>query len=292
MDDFCTHHFATFQSERRLREKQKKLRAQQQVLRKTLLDSMKSHGHKNVQIAGEGDARHQIKLSRYYVPKQLTREALDDAKIDWTGAASQSFDDQIHHIVEEVKKLMRDGRPFVDVKPCGKRSRERLPLVGGGALSGGGTRTNGNNGGRGSTDPFTSTACQLATLKEEMRGVATNLKNMRNTPETKSIEATALRYMIENHAKKRCINIRHKGEVTKFIIRRVSENRRPNLTIKSLKACVKQALEEQHSTGQLRPGVFKTRLYELTVAATVPIKKETIKFDTIVTSDAVGQALR
>ena len=268
MDAYVQHQFATHAAETQLRQRLAQLRTKQKPLKEQLFDSMRRNKDKNVQVAGPEGARHQVKINRYIFPKKLTRELLDTATIDWNAAASQSFDDQLDHIVEELKKVTRESRPYVQVGVCGKRNKGILPLAGGGRF--------GNESL--SNDPFCVNTRKLAKLNEEAKAINTQLRQITQTAEAKALAEKAVTEMADSHAKRRVFNVRFGDEVHKFEVTRRTENKTPDLTIKLLKACVAEVLKRQHAQGKFIPSQFNDLLYDMLRESMKPVKKERIEF--------------
>lgn len=268
MDAYVQRQFATHAAEAQLRQRVAQLKALQKPLKDLLFESMRRNKDKNVQVAGQGGARHQVKMSRYNIPKQLTRELLDTAKIDWNAAASQSFDDQLNHLVDELKKVTRESRPYVTVGECGKRNKEILPLAGGGGFGDDSL----------SNDPFCVAARKLANLNQEMKKTNAELRKITQAPEAKALASKAVAEMADGHAKRRVFNVRFGDEVRKFEVTRRTENKRPDLTVKLLKACVAEVLKQQHKQGKFIPSQFNDLLYKMLKEHLKPVKKDRIEF--------------
>ena len=145
MNSYCQKQFSTYDAQVHSRRRQQELRLRQRELRAGLLEVMRQQNLKNVQVQAPDGSRLQVKISRYPVPRVITQDVLDEARIDWSAAFLLTVEEQVAHVVAEIKKVARDTRPYVDVVVCGKRSRDRLQLVGGNGGKGG----NGGNGGNG-----------------------------------------------------------------------------------------------------------------------------------------------
>jgi hypothetical protein len=270
MDAFCQQQFNTYAAEGQVKLKQQKLKGQNRALRALLVDAMRSQNMKNVQVAGPDGQRLQVKLGRYYLPVALTAEALAGAPIDWNAAAQQSIDDQCAHLVAEVRKLTQDGRPCVNVTPCGKRSRTALPLVGGDDRA---------------ADPFRNAAIQLATHKEIYRGLSQQLKVLTGGAGAAEAAAEALQGMRDTHRKKRAYKIRHNGVVHNCELVRKDERKRPSVTLKLLKGVVRQILEAQHARHTFNPTEIRRQLLSMVEEATQPVLKSKVEFRMVKAKD-------
>ena len=289
MEKYCQCQFATYQDQERIRKRQQDLRAQQRDIRAGLLEIMRQKGLKNVQVEGQHGARFQVKLSRYPVPRVLTQDVLDEARIDWAAAFELAHDEQVAHIVDEIKKVARDTRPYVDVVECGKRLRDRLPLVGGGNKGGGGG--GGGGGGSGGSDPFTDAVLHLAAHKDELRHETQALMELVGTKQAKLAAASVLEEMAKLDLKKQQVNLSSKdGGLHKFVVERKVEWRRPTVTVKAITAAVKAALADHasssssssssssHNANTRNPAVVKQRILDYIAEATRPVLHETLHF--------------
>lgn len=285
MEKYCQSQFATYHDQERIRKRQQDLRAQQRDIRAGLLEIMRQKSLKNVQVEGQHGARFQVKLSRYPVPRVLTQDVLDEARIDWAAAFQLAHDEQVAHIVDEIKKVARDTRPYVDVVECGKRLRDRLPLVGGaGGIRAGADGGGGAGGGGG--DTFTDAVLQLAAHKDELRHETQALMDLVGTKQAKQAAASVLEDMAKLDLKKQQVNLKGKdGGLHKFVVERKVEWRRPTVTVKAITAAVKAALADHasssssgHDAKTRNPAVVKQRILDYIAEATRPVLHETLHF--------------
>ena len=267
MNAYCQSQFSTFAVQERCRQRQKELRQQQRDLRASLLEVMRQQNLKNVQVEGPNGSRLQVKLSRYPVPRVITQELLDEATIDWNAAFKLTVDDQIEYIVAEIKKVARDTRPYVDVTECGKRSRDRLRLVGGAA-----SRQTGGE------DPFTDAATRLAEYKAELRKETQAMDELVGAKHMKEAAAAVLQEMAQVGIRKKPVNLRSSdGTSYKFVVERKVEHRRPPVTVKVIMAAVKAALAE-HARHPKTSDVIKQWILDYISDATQPVPHESLHF--------------
>ena len=272
MNNYCQSQFATFAAQERSRQRQRELRLQQRDLRASLLEVMRQQNLKNVQVEGPNGSRLQVKLSRYPVPRVITQELLDEARIDWGAAFKLTVEDQLEYIVAEIKKVARDTRPYVDVTECGKRSRDRLRLVGGtsGGTSGGASGVQ--------IDPFTDAATRLAAYKAELRQETEALATITGTKQMQEAAASVLQEMAQVGIKKRPVNLRNAdGTSYKFIVERKVEHRRPPVTVKVITAAVKAALAD-HARHPKTADAIKQFILDYISDATQPVQHESLHF--------------
>ena len=283
MNAYCQSQFSTFAVQERSRQRQKELRQQQRDLRASLLEVMRQQNLKNVQVEGPNGSRLQVKLSRYPVPRVITQELLDEATIDWNAAFKLTVDDQIEYIVSEIKKVARDTRPYVDVTECGKRSRDRLRLVGGAALrqTGGEGALGGAlgvGGGVGGLDPFTDAATRLAEYKAELRKETQAMAELVGAKPMKEAAEAVLQEMAQVGIRKKPVNLRSSdGTSYKFVVERKVEHRRPPVTVKVIMAAVKAALAE-HARRPKTSDAIKQWILDYISDATQPVQHESLHF--------------
>ena len=271
MDRFCRHHFDVREDKDRIRDAMARLRQEQHAVRARLLDMMNTTGHKNVQVEAADGTRFQVKLGRYDVPKVITVDVLDNAAINWAAASSLSFADFVAHVIAEVKKVARDSRRYVDVAECGKRSRNKLLLVGGSAAVATGSAA--------AIDPFVCDVVRLAGTKDMLRAETQRLAALVHTPEEKAAAAETLSEMTTLGLKRRAVNMRRGDQDNRYEILRKEEWRRPTVTVKNIVAAVTTAVEEQLANkSTFSPAAVKQRILDLILQATKPVLHESVHF--------------
>jgi hypothetical protein len=295
MNEYCQTQFETYDEQERIRRKQQELRLQQRELRAALLEVMRQKNMKNVQVEGPNGERLQVKISRYPVPRVITQDVLDEARIDWAAAFQLSLDEQVAHVVAEIKKVARDTRPYVDVVVCGKRSRDRLQLVGGGKSKGSSSSSSSSSSidaadEDAAADPFADAVVRLAVHKQEMSRETEALKKLVGGSESKAYAAAVLQEMSAVDIRKRDVNLRSSdGRVHKFVLERKVEHRRPAVTVKVITAAVKAAFAD-NARRPRSPEAIKQFILDFISDATRPVPHESLRFRSAEKSGGVTAA--